>query len=805
MSKGRFEAVHLPSGFKSALLLVCLLLPSYGQTRLGRIILQVQDESRAALPGVVVQLASAQTHLSVKLTTESSGEVVFRGLPFGTYRLVIEDGRFESDMRTLIVSSEVSQSLWIQLRVRGPASQMNVSSVSPLVDPQKTNSGLYRGETQISQRLASLPNRDLVEMVASLPGWVLESNGVLHPRGSEYQTQYVFDGVPIFDNRSPGFASAPLADAAESFEVMTAGIPAEFGRKLGGVINVASRTANEGRGTIQIYGGNQTLVGGSLQLGGNAGRLGYSGAASASHTSRYLDPPALENFHNQANLVSGFVRLDFAPDKEDVFRLFAWANYTHLQVPNEIFQQEAGQQQTRLNRDQDLTLSWEHYYSSQAASTISAYTRHLSADLHSNPLSTPLLTEQDREFSAHGANGSFSKVLGAHQFKFGGDAILSPVKEFFSIAVTDASFFEEQDSLPGPSDSKSIQDFTPENPFLFSMRHNSLDYSFFAQDQWRMKNLTFNLGLRYDGYRFLIHDGAWSPRLGVAYFIPKTQTNLHFSYDRAFQTPTTENLLLTSSAEAQALSPLRAQGQEGGIPVPAGRAHFYEAGFSQELGRRVRLDGHLFRRDLRNSEDDDVFFNTGISFPITMSKACIRGAELRAEVSKWRGLSGFVSYSNLLGVAYTPVTGGLFLGEEIAGLLQPNLRFPISQDQRNTLQFRLHFQADRSRWWLAGGMRYESGLPVELEEGTTPDELRSSFPQVILDQVNFSRNRIRPHDVWDASAGFRLWNEDRRLATLQFDLLNLTNRFYLINFEGLLSGTGLGLGRTAIAKLAFRF
>jgi len=348
-------------------------------------------------------------------------------------------------------------------------------------------------------------------------------------------------------------------------------------------------------------------------------------------------------------------------------------------------------------------------------------------------------------------------------------------------------------------------DFTPETPFLFSKRRNSLDYSFFVQDQWHLKNFTFNLGLRYDGYRFLIHDQAWSPRLAVAYFISQTQTNFHFSYDRAFQTPTIENLLLTSSAEAQALSPLRAQGQEGGIPVPAGRAHFYEVGLSQEVGKRLRIDGHFFWRSLRNSEDDDVFFNTGISFPITMHQAHIKGAELRAELSRWHGLSGFASYSNLLGVAYTPVTGGLFLGEDIAVLLRPGLRFPISQDQRNTLEFRVHYQPDRSRWWVAGGMRYESGLPVELEEGTTPEELQASFPQMILDQVNFSRNRIRPHGVWNASGGLRLWSEEKRLATLQIDVLNLTNRFYLINFEGLLSGTGLGLGRTAVAKLSFQF
>ena len=30
----------------------------------------------------------------------------------------------------------------------------------------------------------------------------MEANGVLHPRGAEYNTQYVVDGFPVVDNRS---------------------------------------------------------------------------------------------------------------------------------------------------------------------------------------------------------------------------------------------------------------------------------------------------------------------------------------------------------------------------------------------------------------------------------------------------------------------------------------------------------------------------------------------------------------------------------------------------------------------------
>ena len=77
-------------------------------------------------------------------------------------------------------------------------------------------------------------------VVNTAPGWLLEANGILHPRGSEYQVQYVVDGLPITDNRSPSFAPELDADGVHSMSILTGGYPAEYGRKLGGVIEVVT-------------------------------------------------------------------------------------------------------------------------------------------------------------------------------------------------------------------------------------------------------------------------------------------------------------------------------------------------------------------------------------------------------------------------------------------------------------------------------------------------------------------------------------------------------------------------------------
>ena len=150
-------------------------------------------------------------------------------------------------------------------RIASVETTIVVTDSGTLIDPHST------GEQSIASaprrtarpRRRGLPGRSVMDLVNAQPGWLLEANAVLHPRGSEYQAQYVVNGIPMTDNRSPSFAPEIDADDVQSMNILTAGIPAEYGRKLGGVIEVT--TARDSR---QGWHGKVSVTGGSFDTAG---------------------------------------------------------------------------------------------------------------------------------------------------------------------------------------------------------------------------------------------------------------------------------------------------------------------------------------------------------------------------------------------------------------------------------------------------------------------------------------------------------------------------------------------------------
>jgi len=125
----------------------------------------------------------------------------------------------------------------------------------------------------------------------------------------------------------------------------------------------------------------------------------------------------------------------------------------------------------------------------------------------------------------------------------------------------------------------------------------------------------------------------------------------------------------------------------------------------------------------------------------------------------------------------------------------------LTQDQRHTIRGRATYQFSPSAWVALAGS-YGSGLPFEDFEGT-PEEAAEQFGQKVVDRVNFETGRVRPNASLDVSAGVTLTKSAKHALRLQAEIRNLTNRFDVINFAGLFSGTALAAPRTFAVRLKF--
>jgi outer membrane receptor protein involved in Fe transport len=269
--------------------------------------------------------------------------------------------------------------------------------------------------------------------------------------------------------------------------------------------------------------------------------------------------------------------------------------------------------------------------------------------------------------------------------------------------------------------------------------------------------------------------------------------------DRFFQPPQAENLLLGSSEEARELSPFVDE-TGGGEDVQPERQWATELGVNHTFATGVRLDLAYWRRRVVDAGDPNVLFGTTLVIPNSIARGKADGIDVRLEVPRRKGTSAYVSYTNARVVQYGPVTGGLFLEDEVIEIAD-GTEFTPDHDQRHVGAFGISYDHVPRGFWVTFGGRYESGTPLEVDE----DELDELMGRPGSELVNFETGRVRPRQLFDIAAGIRLLRSGGTELNLRAVLLNLAGEQFAYNFGNPFSGTHFGPGRTFQAGLEVRF
>ena len=771
------------------------------QSNTGELRLKVTDPSGLGVK-TTVEISSEANQYRASQPTDDAGNLVVPRLAFGAYQIQISDPGFAKVSEVVDIRSALPTERTIQLALSAVSSAITVTASETLIDPTRSGSVSSVGSETIEARPTSLPGRSLQDLVNSQPGWLYEGNAVLHPRGSEYQTQFVVDGIPLTDNRSPGSGPEIGADDVQSLAIYTGGYPAEYGRKMGGVIEVntleTSKPGFHGEGALS--GGSFATFGAFTKAQGVWGKntLGFS--VGGSGTDHYLNPVVPQNFTNAGTTggASAFYERDFTPS--DRLNVIVRHEFARFQIPNEQVQQAAGQHQDGDTEETLGTVSYQHIFSPNVVAAVHGMVRDNSSGLNSNAQSTPVIVIQHNSFFQGYFNASVNIHHGVHEWKAGIESDNVGLHEQLHYDITDPSAFD-----PGTQTPFDFPDGTPS-----AGTRPDLEQSAYVQDMIHAGHWTVSLGLRWDHYQLVVNQNAVSPRTAVARYFPTADLVVHAAYDRIFQTPSSENLLLSSSPLVVSLNQ-----QVLRLPVEPSHGNFYEGGLTKGFYKKFSVSANFYRREFDDFADDDQITNTAVSFPIAFHNSVLYGAEGKLNLPEWRRLSGFVSYSYMVGNVWLPVTGGLFLGSKASDAVSATTgHLPVSQDQRNTVRVWSRYQV-LPRLWFAGGLEYGSGLPVAFDcpPDTTPAECRAdalaealtNYGPAVAARVNFERGRVRPNLALGASMGAEIYKSDRLALVLQADGQNLNDRLNLLDFNGLFSGNAIGPERSFSLRLTASF
>jgi hypothetical protein len=374
--------------------------------------------------------------------------------------------------------------------------------------------------------------------------------------------------------------------------------------------------------------------------------------------------------------------------------------------------------------------------------------------------------------------------------------------------------------------------------FPFRGRADIKELGLYLQDTINVGNWAFNLGLRGDLYRGIVHDWQPEPRVGFAYNVKKTSSVLRVSYSRILETPFNENLILASLGASNPVIVDVIGGANLQAPIRSGQRNQFNAGFQQAFGKYLVVDADYLWKYTHNAYDFSTFGNTPIFFPIAWKNSKIDGPSVRVSMPNFHGFTALAVLAHVRARYFPPQIGGL--GASITG----GEVFRIDHDQAFNQTTHFQYQPWKTLPWIGFNWRYDSGLvasnpnldnfqdaagfldaaqqaAIGLFCGSnvaTPTNRITTCPAgtpqgaKLLNiagatfDVDHNPSRVKPRNLFDMSVGDdNLLHGDHYKWSLRLTAINLTNKTALYNFLSTFSGTHFVTPRAYTAELGFHF
>lgn len=522
----------------------------------------VTDPNGALIPNATISVTNKATNFSRTVTTNNEGFYVIPNLPVGQYEVTVSAANFKTKVSESLITLNVGQSVTLDATLLiGDINEtiINLIHEMPLVDTNNSKVDTVINDREI--RNLPLNGRNFLELALLTPGntlapnfdptktntVVISSAGQLGRGGN-----VMIDGTDNNDDVVGGSLINISQDAVAEFQVATNRFSAEYGRSASSVINVVTKSgSNALRGSFSFFERDKKLQAlpatfdrsqpvppfdrqqYSFTLGGPIlkDKLWYFGAVEY----RDQDGAVLVGIRDVPNrrITRGFAeaplkdlllngridyqlsdtqRFDFRYSFEDVD-----ARDTS-KLDREIG--SASYLQNLENRFHSFMANWTSVLSPRVVNAFSFSVNNFVND--TNPVSrgiqytfpsildgssfrVPQATKQNRVQLSN----ALTTIFGKHTLKFGGEfqrvdstLFLGVFQEGRIEFVQDfADFDRNNDGVIDDRDllfAVTLRSQFPERPLSFDNVDNNY-FGIFIQDDWRVtRNLTLNLGLRYE-------------------------------------------------------------------------------------------------------------------------------------------------------------------------------------------------------------------------------------------------------------------------------------------------------------------
>jgi outer membrane receptor protein involved in Fe transport len=598
------------------------------------------------------------------------------------------------------------------------------------------------------------------------------SNPNFHIRNEYANVQIRINGVVLPEGVS---ALGPFLDTnfIGSMSLLSGTLPAQYGLRTAGVLDITSRSFAAPGGEVSLYGGSNQTITPSFDYGGSVGNSEYFVSARGNWNALGLEnpTPSLNAVHDETQQGKFFGYASTLLDESTRFSFISAASYSAFQIPNNPGQTALGDfgapnaNSATLNENEYDTYmaniaAWQRH-GSDGDAQVAVYSRYaevhfvpdIVGDLEFNDVASDVI----RQSFLNGVQADASYLMNdRHTLRFG-----------LSVSAEQTNISNTYTVLPGSPGAVTG------GPFVIDDDNSKLGWNIgtYIQDEWKLTNqLMLNAGLRFDQLYQYVDANQLSPRLALIYK-PFDGTTFHAGYARYFTPPYqaqaySANIALFDNTTNQPDVPLA-------DPVKPERSNYYDVGVDQVVLPGLTIGADAYYKSSRDMIDDGQFGAAVVLTQFNYAEGFSEGGEFKLKYTN----GNFYAYANF---SYN-VTEAKDVETNQYLIDGPDYQYLLNNWHYTDDMQRMTGSAGASYRWqdtlFTTSLIYGSGLRVgDLE--STPPVVPNSLHATPYAVVNVGV----AHD-------FKL-SPDAKPTTVRFDVVNLLDQIYEMR-------TGSGIGEFA--------